>query len=466
MGNLRLPAVGKILTLPQAAELIDEYGREAVSSEIKRIIGIFRDEALKSEGGETITAEQVLDRARKVVVQRFKPSLKPVINGTGIVIHTNLGRAPMGEEVGQKLLEMSRGYNNLEFDLDKGKRGSRQSHVKTMLKRITGAEDVIIVNNNAAALILLLKCFAYEKEVIVSRGELIEIGGSFRIPEIMESSGAILKDVGATNKTKPSDFEKAMNDKTAMFFKAHQSNFKIVGFTEEVDIDGLAALGKKHNIMSVYDLGSGMLRRPKGINTEGEPTVEESIKAGIDLVTFSGDKLLGGPQAGLIAGKRELIQKLSREPIMRALRPGKLTLVALQVAISHYFNDKKLFKQNPVFSLLAYSEEDLHLKAKKMEEICKAKNISCSIKSSDGQVGGGALPALKLAGYAIAIHRPENSKLNVDKFSEKLFTSLLNLELPILGILREGEFLLDVRTLFESDLEQVAESVQTCIQAL
>ncbi|MFH2034091.1 MAG: L-seryl-tRNA(Sec) selenium transferase, partial [Candidatus Margulisiibacteriota bacterium] len=313
----KLPGVDVLLNEASVKELAAAHGIELVTYAARNTINSAREKILNGSPQIDLVSE-----VKNLIEKISKPSLKPVINATGIILHTNLGRAPLS-------FEPIRGYCNLEFDLETGKRGKREAHLKAPLKYITGAEDTLVVNNNAAAIVLILNTLASGKEVIISRGELIEIGGSFRINEIMASAGVKMVEVGTTNKTRLSDYENAVTENTALIFKAHKSNYSIKGFSEEVGIKELAEFSRKKGIPFVYDIGSGLLRKPKNLNLEGEPDVRSALKDGAYLVCFSGDKLLGGPQAGIIAGKKELISKLAKAPLMRALRVGKMTIAGL-----------------------------------------------------------------------------------------------------------------------------------------
>jgi len=386
-------------------------------------------------------------------------SLKRVINATGVIVHTNLGRAPLGRKVAQRLQEIAEGYSNLEYDLEQGQRGNRQRLLKELLCSLTGAEDFLVTNNNAAALLLILKTMAVGREVIVSRGELIEIGDSFRLPQVMTGSGARLVEVGSVNHTRPTDYAGAITKDTAMLFKAHTSNFEVTGSSSSVSIEQLVKLGREHDLPVVYDLGSGMLRRPAGLSLENEETVQEAIAAGADLVTFSGDKLLGGPQAGLIAGKTKLIKLLAQAPIMRALRPGKLTFAALEAVVTSYRDDQRLIEENPVFNRLARSTEDLLALAGKLSTLLTAGGIEYRTVESPGQIGGGALPGKLLPGWAVEIAAPGSSRRERQKYAERTFKALQQQRPAVLGVLREGRLLFDTRALAEDDVPLLAEAI-------
>ncbi len=356
-----LPGIDKLLNLPEIKELINDYQVDLVKHVIRNIIDQIRKEALKSK--KIPAVPEIILQIKKGIKLFNQKSLKNVINATGVVVHTNLGRAPFSDDIINEAAEILRGYNNLEFDLEKGKRGSRNIHLTKLLKFLTGAEDILIVNNNAAAVMLILRTFAKEKEVIVSRGELIEIGGSFRLPDIMAASDCKMVEVGTTNKTRIKDYKDHITNNTALLFKAHQSNYIIQGFTEEASLSELVTLGKQQGIPVVYDMGSGLLRKTSIEVFRDEPDVKQTLATGIDLVCFSGDKLLGGAQAGIIAGKKELVSTLKKEPMVRALRVGKTSLALMEAAMFYYLDDKELVKKNMLFSMMTKKPEELKNKA-------------------------------------------------------------------------------------------------------
>ena len=355
----KIPGVDKLLISEEIKELLGQYGSELVTFSIRKVLDEIRAEILAGE--KVATLDDIVLQIKKVIKTIGDRSLIEVINTTGIVLHTNLGRALLGNHVLEELRPIVSNYSNLEFDLNTGRRGQRNSHISELMKFVTQAEDAVVVNNNAAAVMLILKTFAEGKEVIISRGELIEIGGSFRIPEIMEASGCKMIEVGATNRTRLSDYENAITKDTALIFKAHKSNYYIDGFTEEVKLSDLSDLAKKHELLFIYDLGSGLLRKPKGLPLENEPDVRSSLQAGCDIVSFSGDKLLGGPQAGIIAGRYGLIQKIAKAPMMRTLRVGKMTIAALSAVMRFYLKDEDLLTKVPIFEMLNQKKVNLKI---------------------------------------------------------------------------------------------------------
>ncbi len=389
-----------------------------------------------------------------------------MINATGIVIHTNLGRAPYSQELLNDTFKVLNGYNNLEFDLDTASRGSRNSHASDLLKYLCGAEDILVVNNNAAAVVLILRAFAKGKDVIVSRGELIEIGGSFRLPDIISSADCNMVEVGTTNKTKVTDYERAICKQTGVLFKAHKSNYSIEGFTQEVSLNELVALGKKYKIPVVYDMGSGLLNHHSVKEFKNEPNVTQTLKLGVDLVCFSGDKLLGGPQAGIIAGKKKLIEKLKKEPLLRALRVDKLTLAFLETNNSLFLDEKVLSKKNLFYKTLKQSPAELQLKANQFSSLLSKFDIDSEVIKNKGQYGGGALPGKEIDSFAIKLIFKMDTARQRSELAEKLYKELLQQEIPILGILRKGNIYFDMLCIAEEELELVTESIANVYKPL
>jgi L-seryl-tRNA(Ser) seleniumtransferase len=364
------------------------------------------------------------------------PSLRRALNATGVIVHTNLGRAPLAEAALARALEVGRGYSNLEYDLTAGARGSRQDHVAAILQRLTGAEGALVVNNNAAAVMLALAALAEGREVLVSRGELIEIGDGFRIPDVLACSGARLREVGTTNRTRAGDYAQAIGPETAVLLRVHQSNFRVVGFTEQPSIAELAAVARTHELPLVDDLGSGVLA-----HLEDEPSAKESLGAGADLVCFSGDKLLGGPQAGIVVGRADLVEALRRHPLQRALRADKLTLAALEGTLGLYLEPERALREVPVLRMLHEPLEAVRARAERL-----AQAVGGEVEETVGRVGGGALPLTELPSFACAVE-------------EELAPRLRQLEPPVVGILRDGRLLLDCRTLEDAEADEVAAAV-------
>jgi L-seryl-tRNA(Ser) seleniumtransferase len=381
----------------------------------------------------------------------IEPNLKRVINCTGIVVHTNLGRSVLSEEIFNEIKEKLTHYTNLEYNLQKGERGSRYDLVEYLLCHLTGAEAALVVNNNAAAVILAVNTLSLGKEAIVSRGELVEIGGSFRIPEVMKLGGATLIEVGTTNKTHLKDFADAITENTAIILKVHTSNYKIIGFSKDVDVEELVELGKEKKVLVIEDLGSGMMFDYFDNIIHDEPTIKESLKKGVDILTFSGDKLLGGPQAGIILGKKNLIDKMKSNQLTRALRVDKFTLSALEAILRKYLRRESAIKEIPTLRLLNQSLEDIEERAKELYsklEKQKYKN-NISIDKCFSKIGGGSMPEINLESYAVII-KPVNMKTS--QFEEKL----RKLEIPIISRISDEKIILDMRTVFDDDIDILA----------
>lgn len=439
---------------PEIKLLMAEFNPAIVKYFIRQVLNNYREKF-------TIAAKipdksDILNQITLSLTKLTSKSLKPVINATGIVVHTNLGRAPYGEKHLADTFKVLNGYSNLEFDLENADRGSRYDHVTGLLRFLTGAEDVLVVNNNAAAVMLILRAFCKNREVIVSRGELIEIGGAFRMPDIMKASDCKMVEVGTTNKTKIKDYENAITKKTAMFLKAHQSNYMIKGFTHEASLDELVALGKAAGIPVFYDMGSGLLTKAGIEILKDEPDVKSTLAHGVDLVSFSGDKLLGGPQSGIIAGKKELIKKLKNEPMTRALRVGKTTLALLETICLSYLDEKNLYNENPVFKMLGAKPDDLKIKAETLNRLLVEAGLQCKIVQSSGQTGGGALPDKTIHSFAVQVEFPSVSRKEKTALAEQIFKKLLLLETPLLAILRKGSLLFDVLTIPDEQIDEAA----------
>jgi L-seryl-tRNA(Ser) seleniumtransferase len=365
-----------------------------------------------------------------------RPRLRRVLNATGVLVHTNLGRAPLAESALARVAEVGAGYSNLEYDLERGRRGSRQDHLASLLSRLTGAEAALVVNNNAAAVLLVLAALAEGREVVVSRGELIEIGDGFRIPEVLARSGARLVEVGTTNRTRTEDYEQAIGDETALLLRVHQSNFRVVGFTERPELAALAHVARRHGVLLADDLGSGAL-----LALGEEPTPAESLRAGADLASFSGDKLLGGPQAGVVVGRAELVDRLRRHPLQRALRPGKLTLAALEGTLALALDSARATSEIPILRMLHEPVEQVRARAERL-----AAQVGGEVEETVARVGGGALPLAELPSAACAVE-------------EDLAGPLRQGDPPVIAVLRDGRALLDCRTLRDDDVEEVAAAV-------
>ena len=449
-----LPSVDEVLGNERIGKILDEYPRTLVLDSIREVIGKKRKLIIDlDEDSEEIQInfEDIIEETIIKVQINYSLSLKKIINGTGTILHTNLGRSLLSESIKDDVWKSASRYSNLEYDIKNGERGSRYIHLVDMIKRLTNAEDVLIVNNNAAAVLLVLNTLAKDKEVIVSRGELVEVGGSFRIPSIMSLSGAKLVEVGSTNKTHINDYEEAINENTKVIMKVHTSNYKILGFTKDVDIKELSKISKKNNIPMVEDLGSGVFIDLSKYGLSYEPTVLDSIKKGSDIVTFSGDKMLGGPQAGIIVGKKEYIEKMKKNQLTRALRVDKITICALEATLRLYLDEKNAINEIPTLRMLTYSLKELSYKSKKLYDILSNLNLDIKLNIEKGfsQVGGGSMPIEKLNTYLISIV-PNN--ISVSTLEKKLRLSNSH----IIGRIYDNKYFLDVRTIFDDEFEDIA----------
>lgn len=446
----KIPKVDELLRASALAEPLAQYGDRAVTEAIRAELDVLRQGILAGQITAVPESAELCQQIGKRVQRDSLPSFRRILNGTGIILHTNLGRACLSEKAANAVYEASKSYSNLEFNLDTGKRGSRYSHVEGILCRLTGAESALVVNNNAAAVLLILSALTKGGQVVVSRGELVEIGGSFRIPEIMEACGAQLKEVGATNKTHLRDYERAISEQTKALMNVHTSNYRIIGFSESPNLSDLVELGHQYNLPVIEDLGSGCLLDLNRFGIHDEPSVQDSLKAGVDVVSFSGDKLLGGPQAGIILGKKKYLDVLKKHPLNRAMRVDKMTLAALEATLQSY---EKNCEEIPVISMLAATEEALHEKAKKLASMLRSTGIDAEILPTEGRVGGGSVPNHALLSYAVAFGN------DVNILEEKLRTGLH----PIIGRIHEGKYLLDVRTLFEEDFPTIVEALKEAV---
>lgn len=458
----QLPSVDEVLNNNKIIDILNEYPRNIVIECIREAIEEKRRciIELKEENFNEfkVSLDEIVTNIVNKCNLKYSLSLKKVINATGTVIHTNLGRSLLSESLKDELWQSASRYSNLEYDIDKGERGSRYTHLTETIKRLTGAEDVLVVNNNAAAVLLVLSTMAKGGEAIVSRGELVEVGGSFRIPSIMALSGADLVEVGSTNKTHMKDYEEAITENTKVLMKVHTSNYRILGFTQSVEVDELCEIGKKHNIPVIEDLGSGVFIDVSKYGLTYEPTVLDSIRKGADIVTFSGDKMLGGPQAGIIVGKKEYISQMKKNQLTRALRVDKLTICALEATLRMYLDEEKAIKEIPTLRMLTYTMKELEEKANTLYSKLENLNTYANIRIEDGlsQVGGGSMPLETINSKVIAI-TPNN--MNVSTLEKKLRLS----DSYVIARVYEDKYVLDIRTIFEDEFDILAKEIERAL---
>lgn len=458
----RLPKMDKLLAWPEIQSLTASSNHTILRNTARTALDSLRH-SLRHDPETDISRGQIIRLIQEELHRHATASLKRVINGSGVVIHTNLGRSPLPEAAKEALLlNAACGYNNLELNLELGERGERYVHVEKLLCELTGAEAALVVNNNAAAVLLTLSALAANREVVVSRGELVEIGGSFRIPDVMIQSGATLVEVGTTNRTHPKDYHQAITGKTALLLKVHTSNFAIVGFTTETGTAELVAIAREAEIPVMIDAGSGCLVDLTRFGINGETPVPKHIKDGADLVTFSGDKLLGGPQAGIIIGKKKLISQIKCHPLLRALRIDKLSIAALEATLRLYQNEQRAMIQIPTLHMLTIPSGELARKARRILRSLRSllpSTISLTLRDGVSTPGGGSFPLLKLPTRLIEISLPSTP-------AHHLETALRSARPPVIGRLQRGCFMLDVRTLCDSDLPLLANSLRQVLEAI
>lgn len=452
-----LPSVDEILRSNQGVQWLNVYPRRYVIQAIRDVIDSRRKEILKGFISD-ISEESMMAEIENTMEKLSSYSLRPLINATGIVIHTNLGRSILSEKSLENIKKVSGSFSNLEYDLKAGKRGKRYTHVIRVLKEVTGAEDALIVNNNAAAVFLCLNTLSKGKEAIVSRGELVEIGGSFRMPEVMSASSAILREVGTTNKTHLHDYERAINDNTALIVKVHKSNFRVSGFVDEVSVEDLVSLGRRYQIPVMFDLGSGCLIDLKPFGIHDEPVVRDIVNTGIDITTFSGDKLLGGPQGGIIVGRKEYIEKIHKNPLTRAMRIDKLTLAGFEATLMEYIEEEKAIENIPTLRMLLQKPEVIKERAKRIAKRLKKeiKDVQITVMADTSRAGGGSLPELDFPTYVVTI-RSDN--VSVNEFEERL----RNGNPPIISRIKEGSMIIDARTIRTQDLDDLIKGIKSAL---
>ncbi len=444
-----IPKISKIIEMFR-----DSYPEEYVKRAAREVTERYRREIKE---GRRKDLKDIYRDIREKIEELMKPSLRRVINATGVVINTNLGRVPLPAEVLEFVEEIGKGYSNLEFNLESGDRGSRISHIEDYLKELTGAESAFVVNNNAGAVYLILNTLSSGKEVLISRGELVEIGGSFRIPDIMRAAGAILKEVGTTNRTRISDYEQAIGENTALLLKVHRSNFYMRGFTQDVSSEELVSLGRRFQIPTYYDVGSGLLLYPRKLKLSiSEPSFKACIEAGFDLVSGSGDKLLGGPQAGIVVGRKDLIEKIKKNPVARALRIDKLTLAGLEATLRLYIEGR--YEKIPLIRMLTEDERTLRGRANRLRRRLRVvEGIEVHVVRDVAKPGGGSLPDVELPTYCVAVR---HINLSIDELSKRLRTS----NPPVIGRVKRDRLLLDMRTVFDEDLKGIEEAFREALR--
>lgn len=446
-----IPKVDELMQQEAILNLREELPTAAVRTAVRSELDELRRAILAGDVHELPETDALCQAICRRAREDALPSLRPVINGTGVVLHTNLGRACLSQRAADAVTAVARGYSTLEYDLAKGQRGSRHDHIETLVCQVTGAEAAMVVNNNAAAVLLILSALGKGGEVITSRGELVEIGGSFRIPEIMVQCGCTLREVGATNKTHLRDYENAIGPETRALLKVHTSNFKIMGFSQSVPLDELVALGREKGLPVIEDLGSGSLVDLEQFGIHDEPTVQQSVKAGVDIISFSGDKLLGGPQAGIILGKAEYIRQLKRHPLARAMRVDKMTIAALRETLYAYTDEALACREIPVLAMLGAKSHQLREKAGVLCAMLQEQGVKAQVVPTQDQVGGGSVPTQLLDAWAVAI---DPGQMTVDQLEEKLRLR----PLPIIGRITHEQYILDVRTLMERDFAYIAQT--------
>lgn len=455
----QIPKVDKLLAAPAIRDISRLYPKSLILKAINQVLEDLRRRIRDDEHSldeSQLGEESVSERVLGLLPSLSKPSLRPVINATGVVVHTNLGRSILAEEALEAFRPLAGGYSNLEYDLEDGKRGSRYVHVEGILKELTSAEGALVVNNNAAAVLLSLQTLAQGREVIVSRGELVEIGGSFRIPEVMRKSGARMVEVGTTNKTHLRDYEEAVGPDTGLLLKVHRSNFEIVGFTEQPALSDLVSLGRRYGLPVMEDLGSGCFVDLSNYGLLKEPTVKEVLARGVDVVTFSGDKLLGGPQAGIILGKKGIIERIKKNQLNRALRIDKLTLLALEKTLRLYRDEEVAVKEIPTLRMICEPYDTVVERTRRLlTMVGELDNGNFSIQDLDGtsKIGGGALPLLEIPSRVLCLEPERLSSL----FLERWFREY---DPPIIGRLEKDRFVLDIRTVQEGELDTLARAVK------
>lgn len=449
----QLPKVDEIIKIPEIIELSKNIDYFNFTEGIRDGIDYFRQGIAQGSITE-LHLKDVVENIKNNIEKKSQMNLRNVINATGTLVHTNLGRSLISEKAAKNVVDVITSYNNLEYNLEEGSRGSRYDHIEKLVCTVTGAEGALLTNNNAAAVMLALNEFAKDGEAVVSRGELVEIGGSFRVPDIIKISGTKLVEVGTTNRTHPKDYIEAITENTSILLKIHTSNYKIVGFTKEVTNSELAEIGKENNVLTMEDLGSGVLVDFGKYGVKKEPTVQESIASGIDLITFSGDKLLGGPQAGIIVGKKKYIDRLKKNQLLRALRVSKMTLAALEPTLRYYLDEREAVSEIPTLSMILENPVKVKEKATQLLEDLHKNNVKCRLVETEATIGGGSMPGETVKSYGVGI---EGNPIELER-EFRLGTP------HIVGIIRNNLFILDVKAVKNDELHRLAKRAVDIIQ--
>jgi L-seryl-tRNA(Ser) seleniumtransferase len=447
-----LPSVDRLMQRADEWGLVGEYGRLLTLEALRHTLDSHRSTILNGDTTDLFADGELVEKASHLLAALLEPTLKPVINGTGVIVHTNLGRAPLSQAALAAIKDIGSGYSTLEYALQSGKRGSRTVHAEQLLTRITAAQSALVVNNNAASVILMLTALCQGKEVVISRGQLVEIGGGFRIPDVMVQSGARLVEVGTTNRTHLKDYRDAVNENTAAILVAHHSNYKIIGFTGEPALEELASVAHAHQLPLLYDQGSGALLDSTQFGLEPEPTVQDALQAGCDVVAFSGDKLVGGPQAGILCGKSDLIMRMKQHPLARALRADKFCLAALSATLSAYVTEQVL-SDIPVWQMISKSLADIEVQAAAWANQLQMHGISASVVNGRSTVGGGSLPGTSLPTCLLAIMMD-----NIEVYAQRLRLG----ETAVIGRIQDNQYLIDPRTILPGQVDILLQSLVNC----
>ena len=450
----QIPAINKILLTEDVRQLLEDYPEKIVKDVIKKEIEDIKNNIIAGNLSEVPPMEEIIRMVEKEVRKQDRLSLRRVINATGTILHTNLGRSLLSRKIKENINDVAFNYSNLEFNIDEKSRGSRYNHLIDIIRRLTEAEDVLVVNNNAAAVMLTLNTITKGKEIVVSRGELVEIGGAFRIPEIIKLSGGIPHEIGTTNKTHLRDYANAINENTAALLKVHTSNYKIVGFTKDVSNEEIVELAHENNLVAINDLGSGQFIDFRPFGLPYEPTVKEVLDSGMDIVTFSGDKLLGGPQAGIIVGKKKYIEAMKKNQLTRALRVDKMTIAALEATLKLYLDEKTALEEIPTLNMISASKEKLMQKAELFSEMINSLEFDIEVVEDKAEIGGGSFPATFLDSVAVKLTHKYKAATEIE---EKL---LMDVEIPVITRIKENSIILDMRTLREEEFFLVEDSLR------